>query len=429
MDNTNKCAPNVVKKIYRNSNNMDGDRFVGVKLIDGEVSVHFPMGFHLNVEDENEIRKDILLLLKTIQYFAKEKNQSKGLHFNKDDIIGGELPIISYQYLILDYMSNGFYVEKEDYFTGSDLGKISWKRTIRNIKPVLNNGNISYLEFIVKKNRSTEDNIMRKIHEYCVYISFNRLGWLYTASMPPKVNIKFNKRIFSQVLNEEINKTFDDRKIELFQAMLAVVNTHNENSYETEKFICGVKRFEYIWESMIDNIYGIDKEEMKKYQPKARWFIKGSTENGKEKSPLRPDTIMKIKKCIYILDAKYYKYGITQKEESGLPGTDSIQKQITYAEYLLSDIFKEIGTDEVECKKIYNSFLMPYDDFKGDGSPITTSYIGYATADWKNKNETYEKVHGILVDVKGLMQQSMYGEQERYKLEMAELINMHVNHH
>ena len=58
---------------------------------------------------------------------------------------------------------------------------------------------------------------------------------------------------------------------------------------------------------------------------------------------------------IYILDAKYYKYGAT-KNPFDLPESASINKQITYGEYI--DAQADLKNPD---SVIYNAFLMPFD--------------------------------------------------------------------
>lgn len=81
-----------------------------------------------------------------------------------------------------------------------------------------------------------------------------------------------------------------------------------------------------------------------------------------------------------------------------LPQSASINKQITYGEYVATqEKFKELHG---EGFKVYNAFLMP---FAAEDETCPVVKIGEAHADWKSGNHTYETVHGILVDVKHLM--------------------------
>ena len=65
------------------------------------------------------------------------------------------------------------------------------------------------------------------------------------------------------------------------------------------------------------------------YFPHAKWHIINREKT--ESSALEPDTVMKLNGKFYILDAKYYKFGITGLPMH-LPATSSIQKQITYGD-------------------------------------------------------------------------------------------------
>lgn len=367
------------------------DDFVGLKFIDGQPKVIFPRGFRLS-EDEEQTRKDILRLLAIIQKFSGRCEGSKSNSFSGETTLS--FPILSYQYIIKDFLANGYYIEQETQYKDGNRGKINWKRTIQKKEPVYNNGNLVYLDFVIKSNKINNNNLITRIHEYCVRESFEKLGWLYllNETLPPKPNIKFNKKIFLAALNEALNSTFNDNKRLLFKSMINIVDNKEENVDTMETKAFGVNRFEYIWEKLVDYIFGEDNKE--KYFPHATWhIINGSL---MESSALEPDTIMLLDDKIYILDAKYYKYGITEIPKH-LPGTSSIQKQITYGEYI--DKSSDFSFD---TNNIYNAFIMPYDKtFMGDEENY--KFVSVGTADWKNydlSTPNYHYVIGILLDTR-----------------------------
>ena len=116
----------------------------------------------------------------------------------------------------------------------------------------------------------------------------------------------------------------------------------------------------------------------------------------------------------YILDAKYYKYGIT-KNANDLPATASVNKQLTYADYLFGD------SHPSTYSSIYNAFIMPFNMRKESDAYI--KFVGFSTGDWRISNgERYENVYGILIDVKYLMSMRFkHDEKEINKL--AEFID------
>lgn len=369
------------------------DEFVGLKFEDGRPKVTFPRGFRLS-EDETQTRKDIVRLLATIQRF---RGKQEGVSTNSlDGDVHLTFPILSYQYIIKDFLANGYYIERETQYIDGTRGKINWKRTVQKKQPVFNNGNLVYLDFEVKTNKVNSNTLLTRIHEYCVRESFEKIGWLYLTSevLPPKSKIRFNKRMFSSVLNDALNSTFNVHKRLLFTSMLNIVNSRYENIDSVDKEAFGVDRFEYIWEKMIDYVFGEEAKEQ--YFPHARWHIISG--NKVESSALEPDTIMLYDNNVYILDAKYYKYGITNNPLH-LPGSASIEKQIVYGEYVET-------CSGISQNRIYNAFIMPY-DCSDEKEPY--KFVSVGTADWKIYNDmsaNYNYVLGILIDTRFLLEQS-----------------------
>ena len=122
-------------------------------------------------------------------------------------------------------------------------------------------------------------------------------------------------------------------------------------------------------------------------------------EEKKQSNPkIRDNPEILYKDKVYILDAKYYKYGVTQNPLH-LPGSSSIEKQIVYGEYV--ETCKNISKD-----KIYNAFVMPYDS--GD-EHVPYKFVSVGTADWKPYDDisaNYNYVLGILVDTRYLIEQN-----------------------
>ena len=160
------------------------DDFVGLHFIGNKPEVVFPRGYAIS-SDDDAVRRDILSLLSAIQQFSGQYKGNKNILTNGDNSL--DFPLLSYQYIILDYLQNGYYTEKEVRYIEAPKGKINWKRTIQIEKPHLDGDNIVYLNFMVKTNRIKSDHLLTLIHEYCVYESFRKLGWLYvTGSVLPQ---------------------------------------------------------------------------------------------------------------------------------------------------------------------------------------------------------------------------------------------------
>lgn len=388
--------------------NYDTDTFVGIKCENGEFTINFPLGFSLS-DDEKALRKEILLMLNTISSATKQM-ESK---VQKSNVIYPEegFPFPAYMYILSDYFSRGLYKEREQHFQVSRKGKIDWNRTIKTQKPYVQGVNAFYLDFVTRKSSAKENELITLIHEYCVFDSMRKIGWLFTSAEPAKPRIKLNTKLFKTVIKDKLSSTFNDRNRVLFANMLAVIEYLQDEDAPTD-YKCGTNRFEYVWEAIIDKVFGIEGKD--KYFPKTTWNLSAGSYNN---ASLEPDTIMVFGGNVYVLDAKYYKFGAT-KHPWDLPESTSINKQITYGEYIAEEEkFKKIHGNNY---KTYNAFLMPFSMAQWTlDSPILT--IGTATSDWKSNQKEYETIVGILIDVKHLMQISVHENEEEMRM-LAEMI-------
>ena len=395
--------------------NWDEDIFVGLKCDGDDISIHFPLGFDISHE-EKELRSDILLLLDTIRSTTSRKESEYVQGIKSYEQVS--FPVQAYLEVIFDFYKRGYYKEIEVLYNVAKRGKINWNRTIKTQKAYIQDGNAYYLDFVTKNNSLQHDQMITIIHEYCVYESFDKMGWLFTNSMPQKPRIKFNYRMFKGILMDKIASTFNDNNKMLFRNLLAIID-YTGSGFSTKKFQYGTYRFEYIWESLVDKVYGISGKE--EFFPKTYWNI---DKNVVPNACLEPDTIMLCNNDVYVLDAKYYKYGAT-KRAVDLPESTSINKQITYGEYI--DEQKKFRQKYGDNMKVYNAFLMPFNS-KSDKwmTEDKVIRIGQAYGDWKTNLKSYEKVQGIVVDIKFLMKLSSRQNEEEIRV-LADKIAKYVN--
>lgn len=370
--------------------NIENDVFVGILKKDDYYEVDFSLGYHLS-DDEKNLRKDILSLMSILAKYS-DKRESKLYDGQENDTI--EFPVQAYLYIIKDFFEHGYYKERETDHKVAKRGKINWGKTIKTQKPVIQDDEVYYLDFVVKKNAINENELITIVHKYCVYESFEKLGWLFTSFVPSKPKPKLTIKMMISVVINKLQNTFKDQNKQLFNNMLVLLKQLNDDSQK--EFRYGTYRFEYIWENMIDSVFGI--VEKAEYFPKTTWNL--LDKNDHDNAFLEPDSIMLYGGKIYVLDAKYYKYGWSGIPRH-LPESTSINKQITYGEYIAeSEKFVINGRRPI----VYNAFLMPYDS---RGKTFSTNKpihcIGTATSDWKSGAKKYENVVGILLDIKYLM--------------------------
>ena len=372
------------------------DNFIGVKYNDGKINIIFPLGYRIPKE-KNELIQSIKQLFKLIKIVHEKKIDffSNG-EFTEDS---NGLPIDSYQWIINDYLNNGVYVDVEKTYHQESKGKINWKKTFK--APFLvNKKSLIYLNPIVEK-KSNIKNIISEIYAYCVDESTKTLWFLYDGvkkiSNLKNVNIKY----YINVINEEINNTFDDRKKLLLYHMKRILQDKVNNYGKNNVRNYGVRNFEYVWEYIINSVYGT--ENVKKYYPTATYYLNCVTSF--EASKLRPDTIMKdSNNNMYILDSKYYKVGNicndVKKIKGTLPNTDSIQKQITYGKFIEQN-FKE----KDNINDIYNAFVIPFNKINNIFNlNDDINYLGYSICNWEDieliNDSKFYKIALIFIDTK-----------------------------
>lgn len=432
-----------------------GSDFVGIKITQSERSVTFPMGYFLEAsvlapsKIKKEERSQILNLIKSIYLCTSNKKGERVSVLNGE--IKNDFPVKSMLFIIEDFLDRGaYYTEKETLHTKSTGGKISWSRTIKSVKPVVSESGLAFLDFIVRKNRIQENHLVTEIHKYCVHKCFEIFGFLYTPSVPEKglldeSDISKNRKYYAQVLQEKIDSTYLESNIELFGNLLDFINNF-DSECETKEAAYGTNCFQVVWESLIDSVFGtVGQTEKEKYfYPVSSWnFTDGKS---RKNAPLRPDTIMiaetsaaenflaKNRRKCFIIDSKYYSYTMLRKLDSeedeseqesvlvhgSIPGTDSIQKQITYAQYVDASI-KTFDSEKREKYRfspgdIFNVFILPANNIEEK-----LKYIGNAASDWHDGSKNYHTVHAVTLDTKFLLEN---GNKKRCDLqkELAELV-------
>lgn len=397
------------------STNEENNAFVGVRIRNDSIEFHYPESYDLSgvenvstVKDIKAFRRDMIDILHTIS-LAKTRSSSmkrteSGVSSTKN------FTLMSYLWIIRDYMSNGIYRNTEKIYRNNAKGKINWKKTL-STQPIISNGNIIYNNLVVEVNNDC-DTIITEAHRLCVFESVRNIGWLFgineKAFHVPTPTANLIKK-YINTIKVELKKTFDDAKKLRLNHMLKVLSGVDD-SKQVSEIVYGVDKYHYIYERMVDAIFG-NVIDITKYNPNASWFIMQGHSSYKEKeaSSLRPDTIRidpypktylfdSTTKTAYVLDAKFYRYGTTGNQDD-LPETTSIQKQITYATHIKTNIAQQ----EENIENIHNAFVLPYNKNNNKfGFTNNLEYIGFSKANWVNQKSD-AVVHAFLMDTKHLI--------------------------
>ena len=377
------------------------NQFVGVKIANNKIEFHYPETYQLSDSDD-ELRRDILSVLRTIS-LAKTLTSNLSSYNSKFNNNNDVFPIGAYLWIINDYLTYGRYENREKTYQHGARGKIDWRRTLRTT-PAISNGNIIYTDIISEK-KSQVDNLLTEIYFFCAKRSCDALGWLYGIAFEENgidYERVFNKKLYLATINTELSHTFDDIKKTRLQHMKNVITGLDEDVIQTREIVYGVDSYDYVYERMVDSMFS-NVENIKEFYPTAEWDLVVEL-MPKESSKLRPDTVLEQrledgKKNLYILDAKYYRYGTTFLTKH-IPETTSIQKQITYGEYVK---MMKPGVYE----NVYSAFVMPYSkkaNIHQDRFNKNIEFIGVARAKWIDASgETSRNIAGILLDTNFLI--------------------------
>lgn len=412
------------KVIFENS--YKENSFIGIKYQKDSIIISLPLGYEKSIFDtteelNSEQKVDLLFLLKTINLAKSYDKESAEFGNNIGD--KNEIPFNSFLWIINDYFNNGLYQDIEKKYTQRGHGKINWKRTL-NAEHFFNKKSVDFINPFYETNIH-KNNLITELNNYCLHVSSDYIGFLFGKISLPEcslkpITIQNNINYYIELVNKEFSKAFNDRKKILLTNIKRILTMSFNNNFEIPQSF-GTMKYEYAWENMVIETLG-SKINISKFFPNAYWNINGKKEE--DKSKLRPDSIYIDKKSnkAYILDAKYYKYGVTGLT-SDLPHTDSIQKQITYGDHILNNP----NIYGFQKNNIYNAFIIPFNKKR---TPFITDeniiYLGYANSAWRKEEYTHERVALLLIDMKYMI--DCFYQKEHVELEkMVKLIEKSKN--
>lgn len=352
--------------------------FVGIKIIKNEYHLYFPIGYEIK-ENNDQYNKMILRYLFKTVFLTKSISIDKYMKDqNSHDIT---IPIQSYLYILSDYFSNGLYNCIEKKYRKEPRGKINWKRTFKN-NYYLQDNQPFYLDTVIEYNKA-QTNIISLLQLYCVNKAIDMLVFLGDYRKPfselTDKQIKDNIGYYNNIIDKELKSTNHDKKKLLLMNIKSIINDCSNSNQTTRSF--GTEHYHYAFEKMIDSLFSNQKD-ISEFYPTALWFMEGREEF--ESSKLREDTIWIGEKEAYVIDSKYYRYGI-DPVDSLLPNTKSIYKQIVYGEY----VKKKLGEDY----KVYNVFVIPSNQNQ------FIEYKGKANMKLLDKNKTTDEIYLCFINM------------------------------
>jgi len=399
-----KAMNNEKKIILHSVTNEENNSFVGLRIRNDEIHFHYPESYSIaDISNKKSFRNDIINIIRTI---ALAKSRTSTNNQSDNELASSEqFAIMSYLWIIRDFISNGYYRNSEKIYRTNGKGKINWKKTLET-DPIVSNGNIIYNNIVVAVRNDCDD-VITEAHKWCVFDSVRKIGWLFGISeksvFVPRTSKSVMKKYVSAI-KTELMRTFDDAKKMRLNHMLKVL-VGIDDSDRTKEIVYGVDKYHYVYERMVDYIFS-NVSNITKYNPNANWYLKKYDYKPFEASSLRPDTIRlesikestDDKKVAYILDAKFYRFGTTGNIKD-LPTTTSIQKQITYGDNIVCNLQKK---KNIQC--VYNAFILPYNKYNNIfGYKDDLEYIGFSESNWRKDELSHTRICAFLLDTKHLI--------------------------
>lgn len=346
------------KRICRLHGKMISFEVTGLLIFKGEFLMIFPKSYELPTTDI-KIKKHIEILIKVLLKY-KTENVLDPL---ESELLGGknggniENLITAYQ-LIQDFTQNGYLLKETLIKSTNYSGKVDWPTTIKKRHPILSEKYVVYDNPIFHKKITDQQNLLVKLHKYCIYKSIEEFGWLLGISSDfaePEQNllINYDLTFLINFLTSELNNTFVDRGINVITLLIQFISGVNPENPEEKLETLATPYFQNVWETMCSVNFKNQYHSLKQIIPKLKWEI----DSNATVQPQRPDLIIIRGNTLYILDAKYYNI------EKNLPGWSDIVKQLFYGYTIYSNI--QSNENLVPHLKIhnitrvYNAFLFP----------------------------------------------------------------------
>lgn len=367
-----------------------GDDFVGIRMDNGRISVSLPMGSSFP-NTETHQKQSARNLIRVLREFRPLDKTTLTGGPDSAEAFNDAFPFKACVTLILDFLDTGEILSTEIIRKKvAGRGRIDWRQTFRKSVPYgLEHGELLYTQFITRQTARNLDADVSKIHSQCLDFAFQSIGWLITDVEYRSDANNLSNQFASSVVRAELQKTFNDRRRQMLNAMLEILE-EVQSGKENRFFTYGTHHFELVWEKMIDRVFGaLNKED---YFPRANWILESGN---RTPAPLEIDSIMFCQNNAFVLDAKYYRYGITNNPFH-LPGAADINKQITYGNMTA----KKLQAD------VFNAFLLPYRSDPLRPGPFFVFGAGEPT--WiEPPLRPHHYVVGVLVDTDSLIEHSL----------------------
>lgn len=333
--------------------------FCGVIPFDSRLAVFLPRN-----SSDCSLNKNVAAhnLLRALSKYYEDKDTAVFSQETGESVIGGKaLSLITS--LFEDYQLNGLYVRRVKE-KRVNSGKVNWPKTISRSAAFPATNGVIYLDLHSTKSRYIANCETSRIHANVIKDIISTFGPIYLGN-----NSIIDERLEQQqkpigtieaqisYLKRELQLSYSERDIFLIKSLIQYLSDlEGEGS---SKVIIGVRKFQGIWEAMLDKCL-VGKYSVNSKLPIPVYETAGSRFVPVAQKGQRTDTVLKHtdNQRFAVVDAKYYR----ADSPSTAPGWPDLVKQFFYKEALAQVVGGELT--------ITNHFVFP-----GNERLLTAAYV------------------------------------------------------
>jgi hypothetical protein len=305
--------------------------FFGLLMNGKDVRVFLPRNSLVTTQNSGSMTLAVLAMSCFDKYNKDQKSHILSDGYAEEPV-GADLLTLAKD-LLEDYRVNGAYIRSLKKRV-INSGKIDWSRTLNSVTPFPNNsGYPIYTELHGNRIEYAAYCEVAKIHFAIISELDEMLGWWVTKKSDGHVSsrisddtsILLKKDHCIRMLKKEVAGCYIERNIWLIKNMISYLNVDSSKGDGTA---IGLKGFENVWESMLNNVLN-HTVSLNSELPEPIYIDTGGVTMPTPEKKMRADTFMENKDndIVVVVDAKYYSATSTRS----LPGWSDLVKQFFYA--------------------------------------------------------------------------------------------------
>lgn len=302
--------------------------------------------------------KAIASLMKVIHAYNESVNSSLLVHDEDDEGCLIEGVSITDIVKILDLFFSVGILRSKKHLSNSEKGRINWNKTVNRTFPILSHENYPiYMDLQRYPISIYQDDIVSSIHAEIILEILQKFSWLderlaYVSAhqLSEKIipmELSIDQKIV--LLKQKLHATFISLEIRTLNLLIKYLEQMKSNG--THDIVIGIKKFHYVWEFLLKNIFADVDHKINSTLPIPQYHYSDPDKmpyNSAEKG-MRLDLFIKTVEHCWVVDSKYY----AAVNPQTAPGWGDLVKQFFYVKAI------RLLYPEISMNNIRNVFIFP----------------------------------------------------------------------